>query len=127
MRGCSKTKKGGCWSGNGKKRTRKVKGGSYGFGAAITPGALEVVGSRDAPVDPKTGAEIPDATDPVRPVTGGRRRKSRGSRKSRKSRRRKMRGGAGDVSMGTVGYTFKGDGAGGIAGHSQYTTQGNAY
>ena len=61
------------------------------------------------------------------PLVGGRR--SRKGRKGRKGSKktRKMRGGAGSISMGTVGHSFEGKGVAGLADHSQYTTQGNAF
>jgi hypothetical protein len=111
----------------GKRRRTVKKGGAYGAGAAITPGALEYNAAYTGPVNSAGGA-IPDPTDPSGGYTGvgGRRRRGRKSRKSRKGTR-KMRGGANSVSMGTVGYGYTGTGSAGLADASQYTTQGNAY
>lgn len=116
---------------------RSMKGGMYGFsGNVITPGTLEASAAYTGAADPKTGAAIPDPALKGTPSegsytgVGGRRRKSRkGSRKSRKGSKktRKMRGGAGSVSMGTVGYGYTGTGAGGLADATQYTIQGNGY
>jgi hypothetical protein len=91
----------------GGRRSRKQRGGNgYGFGPAITPGALEVVSNRTSVVD---GAPNP---------MGGRRRKSRKGKKSRRTRRRRsMRGGG---SVAGVGYGFSGDGARGLAIQSGY-------
>ena len=107
-----------------------MKGGAYGVGAAIVPGAIEYNSVDTAtPVNPVTGAAMPDIYDI--PKTGGRRRKTaKKSRKNSKKGRkgtRKMKGGASQVSMGTVGYGYTGTGAGGLADATQYTTQGNAY
>jgi hypothetical protein len=122
---------GSCSAVGGKRRRSRTvkKGGAYGVGEAIVPGALTYGAAYTGPVN-SAGNAIPDPTDPAGGYTGigGRRRtrKSRkGSKKSRKSR--KMRGGAGSVSMGTVGYGYTGTGAGGLADATQYTTQGNAY
>lgn len=125
-----RTKKGGgsCWAGG---RRRRLRGGMYGVGQPITAGALEYGAAYTGPVN-SAGAAVPDPTDPAGGYTGvgGRRRRTRkGTKKTRKGRRgtRKMRGGAGQVSMGTVGYGFTGNGAGGLADATQYTTQGNAF
>jgi hypothetical protein len=107
-----------------KKRTkrrgsRRLRGGAWGVGSAIAPGAITYDAAYTGPVN-SSGAPIPDPTDPKGGYTGiGGRRRS--------TRRRKMRGGSGRVSMGTVGYSYSGDGTAGLASHSQYTTQGNAY
>lgn len=149
-----------------------MRGGMYGVGEAITPGALTYGAAYTGPVD-GAGNAVRDPTDPAGGYTGigGRRYRRRGgntkpmappppppmgpmdtppmppappapksdtkggrkTRKGKKSRkggkksRRKMRGGAGQVSMGTVGYGYTGTGAGGLADATQYTTQGNAY
>lgn len=111
-------------------RKRSMKGGMYGFGGnVIAPGTLEASAAYTGPVNSAGGA-IPDPTDPAGGYTGvGGRRRTRKGRKGRKGSKktRKMRGGAGSVSMGTVGYGYTGTGAGGLADATQYTTQGNAY
>jgi hypothetical protein len=123
---------GGCWSA-GKRRTRRFRGGMYGFqGGVITNGTLESSAAYSGPVN-SSGAAVPDPTDPAGGYTGvgGRRRKGtrkgrKGSKKSRKGTR-KMRGGAGQMSAGTAGYGYAGTGAGGLADATGYTTQGNAF
>lgn len=114
----------------GGKRRKSRRGGAYGAGPAIAVGALEYGTAYTGPVN-SAGAAVPDPTDPAGGYTGlgGRRRKTRKGRKgSKKSRRtRKMRGGAGQVSMGTVGYGYAGTGEGGLANQVQYTTQGNRF
>ena len=124
-------KKGGgtCGSMYGGKRRKSRRGGAYGVGAAITPGALEYGTAYTGPVN-SAGAAVPDPTDPAGGYTGLGGRRRRGTRKGRKSRRRgtrKMRGGAGQVSMGTVGYGYAGTGVGGLANQVQYTTPGNRF
>lgn len=118
---------GSCGIAGGRRRRRTAKkGGAYGAGSAIAPGALEYKAAYTGPVNSAGGA-IPDPTDPAGGYTGiGGRRRTRKSRKGSK-KSRKMKGGASQVSMGTVGYSFEGKGAGGLADHTQYTTQGNAY
>ena len=125
-----------CWAG-GKRgkvgKSRRLRGGMYGVGQPITAGALEYGAAYTGPVGPDGGA-VPDPTDPAGGYTGigGRKgRKTRkgrkGSKKGSKKSRRKMRGGASQVSMGTVGYGYTGTGAGGLTDATQYTTQGNAF
>jgi hypothetical protein len=101
--------------------SRRLRGGAYGVGAAIAPGALESNAAYTGPVN-SSGTPVPDPTDPKGGFSG-----VGGRRRRRSTRRRKMRGGSGRVSMGTVGYSYGGDGTAGLASHSQYTTQGNAY
>jgi hypothetical protein len=113
----------------GGKRRRTMKGGMYGFsGEVITPGTLAAKAAYTGPVNSAGGA-IPDPTDPAGGYTGVGGRRSRKGRKGRKGSKktRKMRGGAGSISMGTVGHSFEGKGVAGLADHSQYTTQGNAF
>lgn len=133
MAGGRRSRRGGGQCGSmGGKRRRTLRGGMYGVGSAITPGALEYGAAYTGAADPKTGAAVPDPTLKGTPSEGGytglggRRRSRKGSRKSRR-KSRKMRGGAGSVSMGTVGYGYTGTGVGGLANATQYTTQGNAF
>ena len=92
----------------GRRRTRKMRGGNgYGFGGAITPGALEVMPNMTS---------VPGGAA-YKPTGGRRRRRSRRSRRSRKGRTRRMRGGG---SVAGVGYGFAGGGAGGLANATAY-------
>lgn len=119
---------GGCWSA-GKRRTRRIRGGMYGFqGGVITNGTLEA-GAVDtsSPVDSATGATMPDPYDVK---MGGRRRRKTRKGKSRKGRKgtRKMRGGAGQISAMKAGYGFTGQGVGGLADATPAPTSGgNAF
>ena len=96
------------------RKTRKMRGGAYGFGAPITVGALEV-GKVDTatPYSSASGQRVEDpfgtSPDSNAKVTGGRRRKTRkgkGKKGGRKSR--KMKGGAGVYNSGAVGTGFTG-------------------
>ena len=103
---------------NGKK-TRKVRGGGYGFGNAITPGTLEVVpNSTSVPMDP-SGRVLPDpfSSQQTSVLKGGKRRTRKGKskksgKKNKKTRSRKMRGGMyganGVVNSANTGYGFVG-------------------
>ena len=105
-----------------RRKTRKMRAGAaYGFGEAITPGALTVnTVDTSVPMRPD-GTTVADpfrtSPDTNAKVTGGRRRtrkgkkggkKSRKSRASRVSRSRKMRGGAGVYNAASVGTSFTG-------------------
>ena len=91
----------------------------YGPVAPIAPGALQY-GAVDtsSPVNPVTGAAMPDPYGTI-PGTqaGGRRRKSKKSKKTkktkkskktRKTRKNRMRGGAGVYNAGSTGTSFVG-------------------
>lgn len=120
---------GGCWAA-GKRRT--YRGGMYGVGEPITPGALTYGAAYTGPVD-GAGNAVPDPTLPGGGYTGIGGRKGRKTRKGRKGTKkgrkgtRKMRGGANQISMGTTGYGYAGTGSGGLIDPVQYTTQGNAF
>lgn len=102
------------------RKTRKARGGAYGFGSPITVGALEVSKVDTAgPVNSSTGAKDVDiyaGGDSASKIVGGRRRKSRkskkvkkGGKKSRKTRKgRKMRGGVSLENISTAGTSFTG-------------------
>ena len=102
----------------------------YGPVAPITAGALEY-GAVDtsSPVNPVTGAAMPDTYGTI-PGTqaGGRRRKSKKSKKTkktkkskktRKTRKNRMRGGAGVYYAGSTGTSFVGA-ASGMPGSQTY-------
>lgn len=92
----------------GRRHTRKMRGGNgYGFGGAITPGALEVLPNMTS---------VPDGA-PYKPMGGRRRRRSRKGKSRRSRRTRRMRGGG---SVAGVGYSFTGAGSSGIADHTAY-------
>ena len=92
----------------GRRRTRKMRGGNgYGFGAPITPGALEVMPNMTS---------VPDGAA-YKPMGGRRRRRSRKGKSRRSRRTRRMRGGG---SVAGVGYGFAGDGARGLANATAY-------
>lgn len=92
----------------GRRRTRKMRGGNgYGFGGAITPGALEVMPNMTS---------VPDGA-PYKPMGGRRRRRSRKGKSRRSRRTRRMRGGG---SVAGVGYGFAGGGAAGLANATAY-------
>ena len=144
------------YGGKRRTRRRGLRGGAgYGAGGAIAPGAMQWDAAYTGPVN-SAGAAVPDPTDPaggytgvggrrrrggqesdmypgppltpMMPAKGGKKSRRKGGKKSRKgSRKGKMRGGASQVSMGTVGYGYTGTGAGGLADATQYTTQGNAF
>jgi hypothetical protein len=106
-------KGGQCGLVGGKRRSRRMRGGMYGFsGEAIAPGTLVAGAAYTGNADPKTGAALPDPAMPGGQYSGiGGRRRSRKSRKgSKKSRRgtRKMRGGANQVSAVPAAYGFSG-------------------
>ena len=89
----------------GRRRTRKMRGGNgYGFGAPITPGALEVMPNMTS---------VPDGAA-YKPMGGRRRRRSR---KGKSRRTRRMRGGG---SVAGVGYGFAGTGHNGLANATAY-------
>lgn len=101
------------------RKSRKVRGGAaYGFGEAITPGALAVkTVDTSAPMRPD-GTAIADpfrtSSDTNAAVTGGKRRTRKAGKKSRKTkkagrRHRKMRGGAGAYNAGSVRAEFVGN------------------
>jgi hypothetical protein len=124
----STKKRGGCWKGGagcsvvGGRRSRRMRGGAYGVGNAIIPGAIEYNSVDTAtPVNPVTGAAMPDIYDVQR---GGRRRTRKTAKKHRRGTR-KMKGGANQMSMGGVGYGYTGTGAGGLADATQYVKPGN--
>lgn len=120
-----KAKKGGCGPecglrGGSRRRRAPKKGGAYGVGAAITPGALEYGAAYTGPVN-SGGAPVQDPTDPRGGYTGlgGRRRKTRKTRKTRK-----MRGGS--ASMGATKATagFSGSGSRGLADYTDVNAPG---
>ena len=97
-----------------------MRGGMmYGPTQAIAPGALQWGPvNTSAPVNPATGAAMPDIYGTI-PGTqaGGRRRKSKKSKKTkktkkskktRKTRKNRMRGGAGVYNAGSTGTSFVG-------------------
>ena len=110
-----------CGSFGGRRRrsrrgSRKMKGGN-GYGVNQGPPIAVGAASHDANM-----TSVPDGAPVTAPIGGRRRRsrrsrKSRASRKSRKSTRRSLRGGGSPAS---VGYSFTGDGARGLANHSAY-------
>ena len=117
------------------RKTRRIRGGAYGFGAPITVGALEV-GKVDTatPYSSTSGQRVADpfgtSPDSNAKVTGGRRRKTRKGKSKKGGRRsRKMKGGAfspGNVNAAGTGYGFTGptDGVrGGIAPASGYASR----
>lgn len=83
-----------------RKKTRR--GGGYGVGNAISPGAIEWVPNNTSNV----GTSRPGNN------VGGRRRKTAKKAGRRKSRRMTKRGGG---SISTVGYGFTGQGVRGLA------------
>jgi hypothetical protein len=88
----------------GRRKTRR--GGGYGVGAAISPGALEYVANNTS------------AVGTIRPgnnLLGARRRKS--SKKAGRRRRSTKRGGG---SVSTVGYGYTGTGDRGLANVTGY-------
>lgn len=106
-----------CGSFGGRRRrsrrgSRKMKGGN-GYGINQGPPIAVGAASHDANM-----TSVPDGA-PTPAPSGGRRRASRKSRsrKGRKSTRRSLRGGG---SPSSVGYSFTGDGARGLANHSAY-------
>ena len=90
--------------------SRKMKGGN-GYGINQGPPIAVGAASHDANMTSVPGGA------PTSAPSGGRRRKSRKGRKSRKLTRRSLRGGGSPAS---VGYSFTGDGARGLANHSAY-------
>lgn len=122
----SKAKKGGCDPGTGcgmgggsrrKSRGRRIRGGAYGAGGPITVGTLENKVAYTGPVDPKSGAAIPDPTDPAGGYSGLGGRRRRKTRKGRKATRktRKMRGGNLGVGSMKANAGFAGEGDRGLA------------
>jgi hypothetical protein len=115
----------------GGKRSRRMRGGMYGFsGEAVAPGTLVAGAPYTGPVN-AAGAAVPDPTDPAGGYVGlggRRRRKSRkGSKKSRKGTR-KMKGGSAQVSAMKAGYGFTGAGSAGLADATPAPTSGgNAF
>jgi len=112
----------------GRRRGKTMKGGnfySFGFDPKTGTGGAGFTAVENNAVDAKTGAVIPDYAMPTK---GGKRR-GRGTRKSKKvtrkgkkgvRRTRKMKGGANWASVGAVGASYKGEGAGGLANYSAY-------
>jgi len=109
-----------CSAPQGGRRKRTMRGGMmYGPVAPITAGALQWGAvNTSAPVNPVTGAAMPDpyGTNPETQA-GGRRRKSKKSKKTkkakkskktRKTRKNRMRGGAGVYNAGSTGTSFVG-------------------
>jgi hypothetical protein len=114
----------------GSRGSRRMRGGAAGVGPAITVGTLENTYVDTAtPVDPVTLAAKPDIYDI--PQRGARRRSRKTAKKGRKGRKgtRKMRGGASQISMGTVGYGYGGGGTvtSGPPDATQYTQRGNPF
>lgn len=128
-----KAKKGGCGPGTGcgmggsrrKTRGRRMRAGAYGVGAPITVGTLENTAAYTGPVDPKTGAAVPDPTDPRGGYTGigGRRRKTRKGRKATR-KTRKMRGGSASMGAFKANAGFSGAGERGLATYSDVNAPG---
>ena len=115
------------------RKTRKTRGGAaYGFGSAITPGALTVEAvNTSLPMNSNgsVNTAYAAADTATNAAVGGRRRKTRkGGKKSRTSRKtkkagrrhKKMRGGASSYNAGSVGSGF----VGGIPG---FPTGGGTY
>jgi hypothetical protein len=122
--------------GGKRRRSRKVRrGGAYGAGPAIAPGALTYGAAYTGAADPKTGAPVPEpaliGTPSEGSYTGIGGRRRRGSRKTAKKgkkggkKTRKMRGGANSMSMGGVGYGYTGAGMAGLVNPTQYVKGGN--
>lgn len=131
----TKPLKGGCgpdcmWKGGAKKtRGRRLRGGAgYGAVGPIAAGAMEWGGAYTGAADPKTGAAVPDPTDPRGGYTGigGRRRRRTQTKRGRKGRKtRKMRGGSGQMGAFKANAGFTGEGAArGLGGYQDVNAPG---
>jgi hypothetical protein len=103
-----------------RKTTKRRRGGGYGFGGSILSNAAGS-GAGNA-MWSKTGGECGAArvgNNDLPPLEGGRRRRRRNTRRrktAKKGGRRSLKGGnVLALQQPRAGYTFNGEGAGGIA------------
>ena len=112
------------------KKTRKMKGGAYGFGGALDGGTNGALWTKmdNLAANAETGALIPNNLELNAIKLGGGRRRRTGkgkkvTRKGRKGGRRHktMRGGATQLVSSNGGAAFLGTGYGGLGNYGGYS------